>query len=654
MKYRAEIDGLRALAVVPVILFHAGFEWFGGGFVGVDVFFVISGYLIGNIVFVEMMDGKFSLVNFYERRARRILPALFLVMSVCVPFGWMWLNPTDLKDFGQSLLAVVTFSSNILFWWESGYFGAAQELRPLLHTWSLAVEEQYYIFFPLFLILTWRLGTKWIVGLLSLIFMLSLGISEWGASHKPMAAFYFLPGRVWELLMGFFVAIYLQYKPRPKANSISQIFGIFGLGMILYSIVFFDEHTLFPGFHALVPTIGTGLIILFAVPKTLIHRVLSIKLAVGIGLISYGAYLWHQPLLAFARHRFLGEVSASLLISLCVASFLIAWLTWYFVEKPFRDRKIISRRFVFVFSSLGIFVFSSLGILLHLEEGYKHRAGFSDDLSNSFSRPSLGECFDTPFNHLSKSWGCYLGEKKPKVDFVLFGDSHSLSLRMLVNDMASKRGISVFFTGSSGCVPFIGVYPDREDIYENNCYLLNQRVYEFANKNEVKGIILSARWSYYTLGDYSLGGGQLISDKPYGPFSLEHSIDTFSKAFNITVDKYALSDIPIHLITQNPHQKYSPESAYFSVSKGYGSLDSLSIERSQFENLNAIPLAVFKERRDEIDLAIITDVFCGDEICPIGDQYKSYYYDDDHLSSYGALKLTGIIERFFERSGDNR
>jgi peptidoglycan/LPS O-acetylase OafA/YrhL len=160
MKYRAEIDGLRALAVLPVILFHAGFEWFSGGFVGVDVFFVISGYLITTIIISEMAEDKFSIVNFYERRARRILPALFFVMAVCLPFAWLWLAPNDLKDFGQSLVAVSTFSSNILFWLESGYFDTAAELKPLLHTWSLAVEEQYYILFPIFLMLTWRLGIK--------------------------------------------------------------------------------------------------------------------------------------------------------------------------------------------------------------------------------------------------------------------------------------------------------------------------------------------------------------------------------------------------------------------------------------------------------------------------------------------------------------
>ncbi len=206
MKYRAEIDGLRALAVLPVILFHAGFEWFSGGFIGVDVFFVISGYLITSMIIAEMNEGNFSIVNFYERRARRILPALFFVMFLCLPFAWLWLTPNYLKDFGQSLVAVSTFSSNILFWLEDGYFDPVSELKPLLHTWSLAIEEQYYILFPIFLILTWRFGIKWILILLSLIFLVSLSITQWGSDNAPSAAFYLLPTRGWELLLGVFSA----------------------------------------------------------------------------------------------------------------------------------------------------------------------------------------------------------------------------------------------------------------------------------------------------------------------------------------------------------------------------------------------------------------------------------------------------------------
>jgi peptidoglycan/LPS O-acetylase OafA/YrhL len=210
MDYRREIDGLRALAVLPVILFHAGFDSFSGGFVGVDVFFVISGYLITTIILAELEQGKFSIVNFYERRARRILPALFLVMLVCLPFAWLWLLPIDMKDFSRSLIAVSVFVSNILFWRESGYFDTATELKPLLHTWSLAVEEQFYVVFPLLLILLWRLGRRWILVTLGLAFFASLALSEWATYANRSAAFYLLPTRGWELLLGAFAAFYLS------------------------------------------------------------------------------------------------------------------------------------------------------------------------------------------------------------------------------------------------------------------------------------------------------------------------------------------------------------------------------------------------------------------------------------------------------------
>ena len=369
MKYRAEVDGLRALAVLPVILFHAGFDWFSGGFVGVDVFFVISGYLIATIIISEMAEGKFSIVNFYERRARRILPALFFVMAACLPFAWLWLPPNHFRDFGQSLVAVSTFSSNILFWLESGYFDTAAELKPLLHTWSLAVEEQYYILFPIFLILTWRLGIKWILILLSIVFLISLGIAHWGAYNSPTAAFFLLPTRGWELLIGVFVAFYLRYNTHLKSHSINQALSLLGFCLIIYSITTFDEATPFPSLYALVPTIGTGLLILFTVQETLVHKLLSLKFIVGIGLISYSAYLWHQPLLAFARHRTLGEVSDLILISLCLASLIIAWFSWKYVEGPFRNRKSFNRKVIFRLSAIGILLFSTIGLTVYLTDG---------------------------------------------------------------------------------------------------------------------------------------------------------------------------------------------------------------------------------------------------------------------------------------------
>ena len=644
MKYRAEIDGLRALAVLPVILFHAGFEWFSGGFVGVDVFFVISGYLITTIIISEMAEGKFSIVNFYERRARRILPALFFVMAACLPFAWLWLTPTDLKDFGQSLVAVSTFSSNTLFWLESGYFDTAAELKPLLHTWSLAVEEQYYILFPIFLMLTWRLGIKWVLVLLSVVFLLSLGVAQWSAYKYPSAAFFLLPTRGWELLIGVFAAFYLKYNPHLKSHTLNQTLSLFGFGMIVYAIIAFDETTPFPSLYALIPTIGTGLLILCAVPKTYVHKLLSLRFFVEIGLISYSAYLWHQPLLAFARLRLLGEVSELTLIALCLISLVLAWFSWKFVEAPFRNKKTFTRNKIFFLSMACIIIFSSLGLSMHLKNGYWDRVNFTEELASSFERPSSENCFNTPFNHSADQWGCILGRGEGEINFILFGDSHSLSLKTLIDEKAKQKGIKVFYTGSSGCLPFLGIHPKRNDQYENNCNLLNKRVFELAKSSDVDGIILSARWSYYTYGDYDFSGAQLVSDMPQGPFNLQHSIDTFTGGLGVTIDSFNSIGVPIHLITQPPHQKYPPQSAYFSSVKGFGSIESFSVKRVDFDMLNEIPINAFYEYENNINIYNITDLFCDEFVCLIGDKDRSFYYDDDHLGINGAMKLEEIIE----------
>jgi peptidoglycan/LPS O-acetylase OafA/YrhL len=196
MEYRREIDGLRAIAVIPVILYHAGLNAFSGGYVGVDIFFVISGYLITSIILTEKSNDSFTIITFYERRVRRILPALFVVISACLPFAWFLLLPSDMMEFAESTLAVTTFTSNIFFWRTTGYFDNATELKPLIHTWSLAVEEQYYVFFPLFIIVAWRLGKRWLLAILSIAAVASLVSAEWASIAKPAAAFFYYPCEV--------------------------------------------------------------------------------------------------------------------------------------------------------------------------------------------------------------------------------------------------------------------------------------------------------------------------------------------------------------------------------------------------------------------------------------------------------------------------
>ena len=401
MNYRSEIDGLRALAVVPVILFHAGFTAFSGGFVGVDVFFVISGYLITSIILQEMNARTFTLAGFYERRARRILPALVFVITACIPFAWAWMQPDDFKEFFQSIVSVSLFASNIFFWRQSGYFDGDAELRPLLHTWTLAVEEQYYLFFPLLLLLLWRLGKRSIVPTIATLALLSFALAEWGSHNKPTPTFFLLPTRGWELLIGVCVALYLSERPDQPGHfrnrSISELSGFIGLCLIGYSILAFDKATPFPGVHALAPTIGTALIILCATPETTLGRFLGTNWLVSVGLISYSAYLWHQPLFAFARLRSFGEPGTVMFMCLAGLSMALAWLTWRYIESPFRDRTRTNQKAIFRLAALATMALICVGFLGQIDGGFKHRWRLPENVARSLDDSALRrECVDRP------------------------------------------------------------------------------------------------------------------------------------------------------------------------------------------------------------------------------------------------------------------
>ena len=368
LKYRAEIDGLRALAVVPVILFHAGFELFSGGFVGVDVFFVISGYLITTILIEDIENKRFSIVNFYERRARRILPALFFVMLICIPFAWMWMLPNQMKDFSQSLVAVSLFASNILFWRESGYFAAAAEEKPLLHTWSLAVEEQYYVLFPIFLILAWRFGKNRVLWMIVVMAAISLLLSEWGWRREATANFYLTPTRAWEIFSGSISAFVIHKYGIQKNN----LLALLGFAAIICSIFIFDKNTPFPSLYTLLPVIGSVLIVLYADKETIVAKVLSLKLVVGFGLISYSTYLWHQPLFAFLRISTPTYPSAWAFALMSIMSVGFGYLSWKYIESPFRKSLTIKRTLLWRISVAFIILPIIFGaVIIHNEDIYR-------------------------------------------------------------------------------------------------------------------------------------------------------------------------------------------------------------------------------------------------------------------------------------------
>ncbi|MBO6658323.1 MAG: acyltransferase [Pseudomonadales bacterium] len=384
MQYRTEIDGLRALAVLPVIFFHAGFSFFSGGYVGVDVFFVISGYLITGIIIDDLAKERFSFIQFYERRARRLLPALFLVLLVSTPLALALMTPPELKDYGFALLSVSLFASNIYFWRESGYFSSETELNPLLHTWSLAVEEQFYLLYPIVLILCWRtVGHAWTSILMFLALLVSLGLAHWGAYFYPDATFYLLPTRIWELTIGGLAAIFMAKTKDNHGVHPNNLLSIVGFLLIISSVAFFDSRTPFPSLYALAPTIGTLLIILFANGDTLVGRLLSLKPLVVLGLTSYSAYLWHQPILAFARRATGEELRPLMAISLCLLSLALAYASWHWVENYFRKKDLVSRKNIFLLSGFGLILTLFIGGLTATTSGF---LGWQDEKDQALFR----------------------------------------------------------------------------------------------------------------------------------------------------------------------------------------------------------------------------------------------------------------------------
>jgi len=379
LTYRPEIDGLRAIAVGAVILYHAqitilGYQLFKGGFIGVDIFFVISGYLITSIILKELVTtGTFSFKHFYERRIRRILPALLFVMLVSLPFAWMYLLPSSFVDFSKSILYSLGFSSNFYFHYSGQQYGAEGGLlKPFLHTWSLSVEEQFYILFPIVLLVTFKYFRKYLIHILFLGIVISLGLAEWTSRNHLSTSFYFLHTRMWELLAGSILAYFeINNGHRSKNRILNLILPFIGLILIGHSILYFNDEMFHPSFYTFSPIIGVCLIIWFSNKDELITKILSTKLFVGIGLISYSLYLWHYPIFAFSRYTFiLGDIFILEILSMFLILFL-SIISFYLIEKPFRNKK---NKFKIVISLLLILI----SFLIVINQNIIQLRGYND------------------------------------------------------------------------------------------------------------------------------------------------------------------------------------------------------------------------------------------------------------------------------------
>lgn len=660
MRYRAEVDGLRALAVVPVILFHAGLGLFSGGFVGVDVFFVISGYLITTIIINELDQGKFSIINFYERRARRILPALFFVILVTLPFAWMWLTPRDMKDFSQSLIAVATFSSNILFLVESGYFDTSAELKPLLHTWSLAVEEQYYIFFPLLLMAAWRFGKRWTLAILAGAFILSFVLGQWAAYNQPSAAFYLLPTRGWELLVGAFVAFYLQKRDHIQSQSFNQFASLLGIGLVTYAVFAFDKQTPFPTFYTLIPTIGTALIIFSAVKGTFANTLLSVKPVVQVGLISYSAYLWHQPMFALARHRSLNEPSHALLMALGVLSVILAYFSWKYVEAPFRNKIKYDRKKIFTYGGIGLAILIGLGLIGHFKNGVLHQY---DDITAKMLMPDLGfsdklkGCHREENSYAPLAASCVLGNEKHVVG-ALIGDSHGYAVAAAFDDEASKHQLGLYQMTFNGCPSAGSVY--RVDFNaDNQCPEFNEEVAQFIKDNsKLENIIMVSRWTQF-LDPTGFNNGEggvekttaLIDNVANGVRERNTADVRLTKLKQKTVDTitaYLNAGKKVTLVYPIPEVGWAvPE--YIAKQSLFGEKDFVtSTSYALFKERNKIAFETLDSIPDQEHLTrvypdqVLCNTYLADR-CVFVLNGEPLYFDDNHLSKTGAALIAGEV-----------
>lgn len=660
MKYRREIDGLRALAVVPVVMFHAGIGGFSGGFVGVDVFFVISGYLITGIILDAMAQGKFSFAAFYERRARRILPALFVVVAATLILSSVVLLPEDLKAFSKSMLAVMLFASNLLFWSESGYFQADAELLPMLHTWSLAVEEQYYLVFPVVAVFLFRRGIRTLTAALVVVAVLSFALAEWGSRAHPDAAFYLLPFRAWELMTGALAAVYLRSKSPLAGPALASFLAAVGLALLVLSIPGFDRALPWPGAYAMVPVLGTGLIIVFAQPHNLVGRWLGSSGLVGIGLVSYSAYLWHQPLFALARQASVDEPTMPFYLLLCVLTFVLAGLTWRFVEQPFRKPSRFSRRFIFLGALAFALLFAGIAALLYANKGYPGRIENHARVADLFRWQGLASpCGKQLAVAAEIEAQCRLpeGARPGEVDTALFGDSHADAFLPALISLYGERETSHAYIGMGGCLPLLGVDVKSGIWPEDVCRSLAQAQYTYASQVRPRNLLLVARWGMYTEGETTSRSARryYLVENDADPLSRGHSKAVFVRALERTVRAYQALGTRVFLMEQVPQQITEPRKVFHKlnqaglwgdpaaeavIQRNASPISQHHAQQSHVrELLNRLPhMEGFRVLNPE-------ELFCSAGQCVMGDKDGPWYLDRDHLNIRGAEKAAPWLGR---------
>lgn len=682
-KYRPDIDGLRAVAVLSVVAFHAFPTWMKGGFIGVDVFFVISGFLISTIIFENLDKGTFSFAEFYARRIKRIFPALLLVLIASFAFGWFALLADEYKQLGKHIAAGAGFVSNFILWGEAGYFDNSAETKPLLHLWSLGIEEQFYIVWPFFLWLAWKRKFN-LLTLTILVAFLSFYLNLKGIKKDAVATFYSPQTRFWELLAGSilaWVALYkkdefIHYKLKVDGwlakliyretvdvdgKTLSNVISFVGCLLLAYGFWRITKEVSFPGKWAVIPVLSAVLIIL-AGPKAWINRkVLSNKIVVWFGLISFPLYLWHWPLLSFARIVESEVPSRNIRIAAVFLSIVLAWFTYKLVERPIRLGNGGKAKVTVLVVLMAIVGY--VGYNTYVRNGLEFRSVVKITKINSsaFVKPMVDDLISNCKKILGKEYQghCLASHSVDKIsdfDIYFLGDSHSESLSYGFNDSKLKY-VSL---GRGGCPPFLDVNLFVDNSLRN-CQLSFSKFYDhFKNDNEKKAVaIISARYSYYVeetgYGDFD------IKQRPLGPHHIEmideaqgkkilSGVDAFTLGLKNTLNVLTNSFARVVVVLQVPELGFDPRACIARSFRKNSADCSLSKDDV---------MARQKKYRDAIGKILMSfpsvivydplDLFCDTSKCYAMRNGVMLYRDDDHISVAGAstvidgLRSKGIL-----------
>lgn len=644
LQYRPEIDGLRAVAVSSVVLYHAefafpGYDPFHGGFIGVDVFFVISGYLITSILLRGLGDGTFRIADFYERRARRILPALFCVMLASIPLAWALMLPKALKEFAGSALSALFFSSNYWFWLEESYWAEPSALKPFLHSWTLSVEEQFYLIFPILLLLLWRHAQKHILGIFALLFLLSLQLADTGATKFADASFYLLPTRGWELLGGAILARYELERGRAGVALLDATLPGLGLLLVAGAIGSFDATTPHPSVATLLPVAGTMAIIWFAKPGGLVTRLLGSRSFVGVGLVSYSLYLWHFPVFAFARIS--GDTLTNLdkagLIMLALA---LAIATFFLIEQPARHPERMGRR---AFAAVGLCAFALLFVAyggIYAANGVPGRFGeFADTLTEE---PPAG------FGIVASACGNARGGEEcagaldDRGSIIVVGDSHANTLIPHTSQLATRYHYRHQSITMNSC-PFV----DVEHIIFGECDQFRREAKRALADAPPSIIFFIVHWRKYT--DTTSG--------PYHRTAIPYEGETLDDAYRRTFAEliaaghtlvlvYPGFESDRHLrkrfkemVDEQPPATRSEFAANLKLTSSYSEDLARSAQpRRMLDSIEAGPRLI---KVDPLEL------FCSKQsgTCALNNGVQLYLLDTDHYSGHATRIIVGEAER---------